>query len=302
MAQQRIQAGGMITEDPALARRVPEDPLAGAIEAMADRADPPRVIAHRGDHRHAAENSLAAFDAAIHGGCDMVETDLRRCRDGIVVCHDARVGGRPVASLSRREIRDVTGNLPVGLDDVVERCRGAIGLNLELKEAGLEAEVLDAVLPYFGRAQYLISSFHAGVLRTVRGLAAEARTGLLSARGLAGLLRSRGLAPDPRSAAAVLAAMRECDADYLIPDALDRELIDRAGAAGATLILWYANTGDEIREALSRPSVAGVITDSPHLVQQALSSRARPGARWRPPDPGGPIAAVPGRPVPEACA
>jgi glycerophosphoryl diester phosphodiesterase len=247
---------------------------------MPDPAGGPWVIAHRGDHRQAPENSLAAFGAAIRGGCDMVETDLRRCRDGIVVWHDAQVGGRSVASMSRRDIRDVTGILPVRLDEVVERCRGAIGLNLELKEAGLEAEVLDAVLPCFGRSQYLLSSFRPEVLRTVRGLAADARTGLLSARGLAGLLRSRGLEPDPRSAAAILAAMRECAADFLIPDALDRELIDRADAVGAPLILWYANTGDQIREALGRPSAAGVITDSPHLMQQALASRSRPGANW----------------------
>jgi glycerophosphoryl diester phosphodiesterase len=238
------------------------------------RGGRPWVIAHRGDHRQASENSLAAFDAAIHGGCDMIETDLRRCRDGIVVCHDAEVGGRPVASMSRREIRAATGVLPVGLDDVVERCRGYIGLNLELKEEGLEAEVLDAVRPFFEPAQYLISSFRAGALRTIRQLAPEARTGLLSARGLARLLSSPGLPRDPRSASDYLAAMRGCGADYLIPDALDHELTDRAAAAGAALILWYVNTGDQIRDALSRRCVAGAITDSPHLVQQALSSRS----------------------------
>src|ERR1700722_15631054 len=218
---------------------------------MPELADRPWVIAHRGDHQQAAENSVAAFRAAIDSGCDMVETDLRRCRDGIVVCHDARLGGRPVASMSRWEIRDVTGILPARLDDVVTGCRGLIGLNLELKEAGLEAEVLDAVRPYYGRSEYLISSFHPGVLRTVRGLAADTRTGLLSARGLAGLLRSRGLDPDP---------------------------IARAAAGGAALILWYANTAEQIHQALSRPPVAGVITDSPHLMQQALASRSWPGA------------------------
>jgi glycerophosphoryl diester phosphodiesterase len=245
-----------------------------------ERARRPWVIAHRGDHQQAEENSLAAFMAAIDSGCDMIETDLRRCRDGIVVCHDARLGGRLVSSLSRREIQDVTGILPPRLDDVLQLCRGAVGLNLELKEAGLEAEVLAAVRPQFGRCEYLISSFHAGVLRTVRALAPDARTGLLSARGLADLLRSRDLAPDPRSAAAILAAMRECGADYLIPDVLDRDLIDRAAAGGAALILWYANTGDQVREALSRPCIAGVITDSPHLMQQCLSSRSASGTGW----------------------
>jgi glycerophosphoryl diester phosphodiesterase len=265
---QVIASSGGVRAEPAPARPAPRPDQAGA----------PWIIAHRGDHRQAAENSLAAFDAAIHGGCDMIETDLRRCRDGIVVCHDAEAGGRPVASMSRREIRAATGVLPVGLDDVVERCRGYIGLNLELKEEGLEAEVLDAVRPFFEPAQYLISSFRAGALRTVRRLAPEARTGLLSARSLASLLPSRGARPDPPSASDFLAVLGDCDADYLIPDVLDHELIDRAAAAGAALILWYVNTGDQIRDALSHRRLAGAITDSPHLVRQALSSRSRPGA------------------------
>jgi glycerophosphoryl diester phosphodiesterase len=218
----------------------------------------PWLIAHRGDHRQAAENSLAAFDAAIRSGCDMIETDLRRCRDGIVMVHDAEAGGRPVAALSRREIRDATGILPPVLDDVVERCRGSIGLDLELKEAGLEAEVLAAVTPYFSPAQFLISSFRAEALRAVRRLDASVRTGLLSARGLA---------PDPRPAGEVLAAMRDCGADYLLPDALDEELISRAAGVGVALILWSANTADRIAAALRRPAVIGVITDRPDLMR-----------------------------------
>jgi glycerophosphoryl diester phosphodiesterase len=224
----------------------------------------PWVIAHRGDHRQAAENSLAAFDAAIRSGCDMIETDLRRCRDGIVMVHDAEAGGRPVGELTRREIRDATGSLPPALDDVVERCRGGIGLDLELKEAGLEAEVLDAVRPFFTPAQFLISSFRPEALRAVRRLDASVRTGLLSARGLVA---------DPAPAGAVLAAMRDCSADYLMPDALDEELIGQAAGTGVALILWSANTAERIAEALRRPAVLGVITDRPDLMRNQEHAR-----------------------------
>ena len=243
---------------------------------MPELAPPPWVIAHRGDHRAAPENTLTAFDAAVRSGCDMIETDLRRCRDGIVVCHDARVGGRPVAALSRREIGAVTGSPPPGLDDVLECCRGRIGVNLELKEAGLEAEVLDAVAPRFSPAQYLISSFHEAVLTAVRDRDPAARTGLLTARGLGPLIRSRGAEPDPRPAAGLLAAMRDCGADVLIPDVLDRELIALAADQGTALIIWYANTGGQIDEALSVPAVAGVITDSPQRARRSLASRSLP--------------------------
>jgi glycerophosphoryl diester phosphodiesterase len=230
----------------------------------------PWVIAHRGDHRQATENSLASFDAAIRSGCDMIETDLRRCLDGVVAYHDARVGGRPVSSMTRREIFDETGVLPPVLTELLEHCHGRIGLDLEIKEAGLEAEVLGAVTPSFSPSEYFISSFLTSVLRTVRELDAATRTGLLSARGLNGLMRARGVDPDPRSADGIVAEMKECGVDYLIPDDLDHELITCAARTGTALILWNANSGDRISEAINHRYVAGVITDSPHLMRNSL--------------------------------
>lgn len=226
----------------------------------------PWVIAHRGDHRAATENSLAAFDAAIAGGCDLIETDFRRCLDGIVAWHDPTAAGQPISGLTRHQIRDRTGILPPLLDDVVERCRGYIGLDIELKEDGLEAEVLAAVTPFFSPAQYVISSFRSSVLRSVRDLDDATRTGLLTARGIV---------PDPRTATDVLAAVKECGADYVIPDVLDHELTAVATETGTGLIVWNANTGDEIIGALKLPSVTGVITDSPHLMRMAPAA-ARP--------------------------
>ena len=57
-------------------------------------------LAHRGDFRHAPENSLAAMAAALAiPGCDGLEFDVRRSSDGVpVLLHDetlARVQGRP---------------------------------------------------------------------------------------------------------------------------------------------------------------------------------------------------------------
>jgi glycerophosphoryl diester phosphodiesterase len=57
-------------------------------------------LAHRGDWRHAPENSIAAFTAALAiPACDGLEFDVRVSADGVpVVCHDAtleRTHGRP---------------------------------------------------------------------------------------------------------------------------------------------------------------------------------------------------------------
>ena len=57
-------------------------------------------LAHRGDWRHAPENSLAAFVAALAvPACDGLELDVRLSADGVpVICHDdtlERTHGRP---------------------------------------------------------------------------------------------------------------------------------------------------------------------------------------------------------------
>ena len=42
----------------------------------------PLLVAHRGDHRHAPENTLSAFGAALLAGVDGIELDVRASADG----------------------------------------------------------------------------------------------------------------------------------------------------------------------------------------------------------------------------
>lgn len=63
------------------------------------------VVAHRGDWRTAPENSLEAVEAAIRMGADIVELDVRRTLDGVLVLmHNPSIGattnGRGLVSLS----------------------------------------------------------------------------------------------------------------------------------------------------------------------------------------------------------
>lgn len=59
-----------------------------------DPTTPPLAIAHRGDHRHHAENTLPAIEAAVRGGADMVEIDVQLTADGAVVVHHDRTFAR----------------------------------------------------------------------------------------------------------------------------------------------------------------------------------------------------------------
>jgi glycerophosphoryl diester phosphodiesterase len=133
-------------------------------------------LAHRGDWRVASENSLVALNAALAiPGCDGLEFDVRRSSDGVpVLLHDEtleRVQGRPdrVDALTADEL-DAVG-IPTLVDVLVAVGRRAF-LDIELKgehdravvevlAAGRGADLRDAV----------VSSFHAGTLERIGGLA-----------------------------------------------------------------------------------------------------------------------------------
>src|SRR2546425_4771732 len=78
------------------------------------------VIAHRGANKFAPENTLAAFRKAVDLGCDYVELDVRRTRDGaLVLMHDSTVdsktdGKGKVADLTLAEIKALDAGIKHG--------------------------------------------------------------------------------------------------------------------------------------------------------------------------------------------
>ena len=121
------------------------------------------VCAHRGASADLPDNSLAAFEAAIGSGCEAIETDIRRAPDGrLVLAHDAEEALAPGV---------------VELSALVAMARGRIGLDLELKEPGLEGDLLAAVEG--GEDWLLVTSFLPAVVARVGLLAPAVATGLL---------------------------------------------------------------------------------------------------------------------------
>ncbi|MBO5271095.1 MAG: hypothetical protein J6B77_09935 [Clostridia bacterium] len=58
----------------------------GTIFATRNSLRNPKIIAHRGYHMVAPENSLPAFRAAAEMGAWAIETDVHRTKDGVLVC------------------------------------------------------------------------------------------------------------------------------------------------------------------------------------------------------------------------
>lgn len=70
---------------------VPENKALKVVEALHDpNTDYVIVVSHRGDWRNYPENSIPAIESVIRLGVDMMELDLKRTKDSVLVlCHDA---------------------------------------------------------------------------------------------------------------------------------------------------------------------------------------------------------------------
>lgn len=104
------------------------------------------VAAHRGDWRNAPENSLEAYKLAIAMGVDIIEIDLNKTSDGvIVIMHDGTIDrttngkGKP-SDYTFEEIRKfhlrnglgrVTRNTIPTLEEVMTLAKGKVLVNLD---------------------------------------------------------------------------------------------------------------------------------------------------------------------------
>ena len=133
-------------------------------------------LAHRGDWRHAPENSIAAFTAALAiPACDGLEFDVRASADGVpVVCHDVtleRTHGRPdrVDALTAAAL--ATLGVPT-LAEVLATAGRRSFLVIELKE-DLGKVVVELLAGARGPAlsNAVVSSFEVAALERIGHLA-----------------------------------------------------------------------------------------------------------------------------------
>jgi glycerophosphoryl diester phosphodiesterase len=200
------------------------------------------IAAHRGAHSRAPENSLAAIEAAIAEGADIVEIDIAVTRDGTpVLMHDRTVdrtttGKGGVEDKTASEIaalrlkgRDGLGGdeAPPTLARALALACGRILVDLDLKSDRL-GPIVETVNASGMRATSLYFDSDPAVLARVKALDPEARlmVRLTTDMSLAELLKRAG-------AAQVVHA----DLESLTPKA-------RADIAKLGLRVWLNSLGD----------------------------------------------------------
>ena len=120
------------------------------------------VSAHRGgagDER-SAQNTLAAFEAAIAMGCDFVEFDVRLTADGTpVIFHDAALDDDDVVrTIAGHRLDEFTGVVLVTLDQVLDVIAGRVGAHVDLKVRGDEIAIVQRILAALGQDRVVITT------------------------------------------------------------------------------------------------------------------------------------------------
>ena len=140
-----------------------------------------RIGAHRGAMAHAPENTLAAFDKAIHFGTYRIEFDLRRSRDGhIVVIHDATVerttdGAGVVRDMDLAQLQSLRsdGEPIPSFAEAIDCMRGRARMLIELKDEDIAEQVVGQIEAAGVVDQCTISTFHEPSLQRVHELNAD---------------------------------------------------------------------------------------------------------------------------------
>ena len=134
---------------------------------------------------------MASFKKAIEIGVDAVELDVRKTKDNqLVVIHDADVkrttnGEGLVSELTLKEIKSFSteGNEKIPtLEEALDFLDKKVKVFIELKEKGVEEQVLSIVHVKGLEKNVVITSFLEDALKKVRELNKDIETGLIYAK------------------------------------------------------------------------------------------------------------------------
>src|SRR5262245_34877286 len=124
------------------------------------------VLAHRGVHHDARENTFAAFEAAVAAGVDGIETDVRLSADGIpVLFHDARCKRRLVSRMTRMEISRAVGHHVPSLAEALDRFD--VLWDIEIKSPDATDSTIDVLRRFAGSRRFFVTSFRRDILTRV---------------------------------------------------------------------------------------------------------------------------------------
>ena len=169
----------------------------------------------------------------LNSGADFIEVDIRRNEHGVIVlAHDILQPNRTY----------------VALEEVLDAAWGKIGLQLDLKEAGFEFDLMERVLEKIPSESIAVTNDNSESLRQIKERYPNVRTGLTRRHA------------------------EPTDADFL---ALDQAFLNDSDlASGKPVWVWTVDNPRQMRRFFADGRIAGLITNRPDRALQLRSGRS----------------------------
>ncbi len=148
--------------------------------------------AHRGASAYTPENTFLAFYTGLYMGANGIETDVQQTKDGVLVLfHDdtiTRLTGASgcIADYTLEQLRQFTFERGGYTDKIVtfedflrQFAFRDITFAIEIKQAGIEKEIVDMIRRYHAADKCVITSFMPESVRVAKEYAPDIQAGLL---------------------------------------------------------------------------------------------------------------------------
>jgi glycerophosphoryl diester phosphodiesterase len=201
------------------------------------------IIGHRGAAGYEPENTLLSFKKAMEIGVDWIEFDLRRSADGhIVVIHDDTVdrttnGHGKVSDMTLEELKKLDagkGQKIPTFQEVIDLAKGHVKMIPEIKQEGIEWEVLDIIDRNQIVNDCIVSSFFGYSIRRCKEFNPQLQTAAIFSH----------LPIDFKEEALDIMA----DMLFLRKDIASQALVKECHKNGFNVNIWNVDTPEEIKK------------------------------------------------------
>lgn len=231
-----------------------------------------QIIGHRGLPALAPENTFASFDLALANGAEGLETDIQQTADGtLILMHDDYVdrttnGEGAICDLTWEALHKLdagswfdhsfAGEKIPSLEQFLKRYGNKTFLDLEIKEADLEDEVLEMAMKYVSMSNIIFTSFDIQTVIDIKKKETKARVGYLA----------------DRFSRKDLNLLPQAGIQAFCPDMnlVTASLVNHCHELGLSVITYYPPNGISaaLQQKIAAQGVDAMIVNNPHDLDQ----------------------------------
>jgi len=249
------------------------------------------IIAHRGASSYVKENTLEAFLLAEKQNAPIIELDVRRTLDGVLVISHERgmKKGRKNNWIDKHSYSVLNDLFPRGLlklQDVFETLSKKTVLDIDVKQKGFEKELSDFIITSHREKTVIIDTFHPGSIVLFRRYLPKTPLGLSFAMedkrdigkrrsirfvlSLSPYLIRRLISP------VITRVARNCRCDIVNMHSrfANKKNIDLLHAIGIQVYVWRVDKEKSMKKLISL-GVDGIKTGKPDLLRRVIDEHYR---------------------------